>query len=203
MRRRLYRHDDTETALANFALTFAKALLVICVALFVMVSDPKPSDGIKPKVEAMMSITWPKEALADIDTWVRLPDGSTVNFTNKESGVVFLDRDDLGGTCPKTCEEIVSLRGFVPGDYILNLQVYGARNSVPVATGSVLPAPVTVHVKIIGMNPVTETLFDADVTLSRVKEERSVVRFTVANDHLGNFETNRPISIIRRTGATP
>ena len=94
MRRRWGRQqkDDTETALANFALTFAKALLVFCVIMFVMISENKKTeDGIKPKVEAMISVSWNKDAKIDVDTWMRNSEGGIIYYMNKENGVLFLD----------------------------------------------------------------------------------------------------------------
>src|SRR4051812_45725738 len=104
-RRRNHRPDGTEIALANFALTFAKALLVFCVALFLLI-DPKPSnDGVKPKAEYLISVDWMGKDNDDVDTWVRTPDGSRVSYTAREANVVYLERDDLGNNCSATTND--------------------------------------------------------------------------------------------------
>ncbi len=86
MRHRLRRpHDDTEAALANFALTFAKALLVTCVVLFLLISpETKREDGIKPKMEFMIAIEWPGELDYDVDIWIKDPDGKKLYYERRE-----------------------------------------------------------------------------------------------------------------------
>lgn len=200
IRRRRGRHDDTETALANFALTFAKAMLVLCVVLFVMIADETPrTEGIRPKIEAAVLVNWPKQAKVDVDTWVQDAEGHVVFFQNKEGGTVFLDRDDLGQDCVAACEEIVSLRGLVTGEYVINLNVYYAlteqgagRQNAP------LDEPLPVHVRVVQMNPVIATRWEGEVVLHSVKEEKHVVRFTVNAGKLDQFDTTRPTLLIKR-----
>jgi hypothetical protein len=195
------KHDDTETALANFALTFAKALLVICVIMFVMISsDEKKQDGIRPKVEAVITVDWPKDLAIDVDTWMQTSDKRIVYFANKEAGVVFLDRDDLGRVCQISCEEIVSIRGFTQGEYILNLNVFYVPPEELQSDGMTLKKPLSVHVKIMKMNPVSQILFDKDITLHYVKEEKHVVRFTATSNDFINFDSDRPTMLQKKIG---
>src|SRR4051812_7586512 len=91
--------DGREIALANFALTFAKALLVFCVVLFLLISPRQGEDGVKPKAEFLITVDWTGEGRYDVDTWMRLPSGNRVSYSNKESGSVFLERDDMGQDC--------------------------------------------------------------------------------------------------------
>lgn len=185
--------DDAATALANFALTLAKALLVCCVVLFVMIADvtPKP-DGVRPKIEAMIVINWPTEAHVDVDTWMRNAEGGIVYYGHKEAGVMFLDRDDLGDRCLTVCEEITSLRGLTSGDYVLNLNVFAAAGLSSPGPGQSVPlrAPLTVHVKIMQMNPTVVTRYERDVVLRFVKEEKPVVRFRIAAAVLDQFDSD-------------
>ena len=187
MRRFRPSHDGTEIAITNFALTFAKALLVFCVVLFILINPEQGSDGTKPKAEFLITVDWTGAGKYDVDTWLRLPDGSRVNFQNKESGIAFLERDDLGNTCDATtsggkplndCEEITVLRGVVIGEYVLALHLYSVDRSIQVAPVN----PVVVRVKIEKLNPTVTIVWQTAVTLSTVREEKSVVRFTVLRD---------------------
>lgn len=217
-------HEDAETALTNFALTFAKALLVFCVILFVMISDnQKKDDGVKPKVEAMIIVDWSKEPHIDVDSWTRNPQGGIVYFQNKEAGTVFLDRDDLGDKCITVCEEITSLRGLTAGEYVFNLNIYNvpsdqlaetneystkisSNDSMPGATQKSVPAgyllktPLVVHVRIIKLNPEVKVLFERDVIMTYLKEEHHVVSFTISDGKIEDFETDRNIMIMPRAG---
>lgn len=193
------RHDGIELALANFSLTFAKALLVFCVVLFVMISPPA-KDGTKPKAEFLITVDW--IGSYDVDTWTRLPDGTRVSFKNRESGVVFLERDDLGngcvvtgsgGTSKNVCEEIVVLRGIMPGEYILALHLYsafGSQNPGPVT-------PIVVHVKIERLNPMVDILWQNTATLDEIRQEKGLTRFTVTPDgHMVDFNVDELPSIV-------
>jgi len=167
---------DVETALANFALTFAKALLVFSVVLFMLIT-PEAKDGTKPKAEFLITVDW--LGRYDVDTWIRLPDGNRVNFQNKESGIVFLERDDLGVSCEKatahTCEEITVLRGIVPGDYVVALHLYSAEGSAsPRSITPVLP-----KIKIEKLNPTVQIVWETTATLDAVRQEKRLIRFHV------------------------
>jgi len=190
-----HKHDDTETALANFALTFAKALLVFCVVLFVMITDDKSKndDGVRPKAEVLIMVDWPSDVKTDIDTWMRNPADQIIMYQNKEAGKVFLDRDDLGDSCQDTCEETTTLREMVAGEYVLNLNVYFA-NGVP--EGEPLKHPFLVHVKIIRLNPRAVTLWEKDIKVVRSKQEAHVVRFKIEDGLIGDFDESRPTKLM-------
>ena len=183
-------------AITNFALTFAKALLVFCVVLFMLINPKQGEDGAKPKAEFLITVDWTGTGKYDVDTWMRLPNGSRVNFQNKESGVVFLERDDLGNTCDLTttggrpvnaCEEITVIRGVEPGEYVLALHLYSAFGSIAVAQVQA----VTIHVKIEKLNPTVTVVWQTITTLDTVRQERDLVRFTILRDgSINDFNTD-------------
>lgn len=187
MRRYRNRHDGTEVALANFALTFAKALLVFCVVLFLMINPHNGIDGTKPNAEYLITVDWSVAGRYDVDTWIRLPDGSIVYYNNKESAVVFLERDDLGQDCNlntnagkpvNMCEEITVIRGIATGEYELALHLYSVNGDEKPTSCP----PVTVHVKIEKLNPTITILWQTTVVLDSVRGEKPLVRFTVNSD---------------------
>jgi hypothetical protein len=192
------RNNDYADGLANFSLTFAKALLVFCVILFMLISS-KANDGVKPKAEYLITVDWVGHY--DVDTHLRLPDGSRVNFENKESGIAFLERDDLGKACEVNsstgpsdmCEEITVLRGIVPGEYVLALHLYSANGLQTAQSVS----PVVTHVKLEKLNPSVVILWQTTAQLSTVREERRLIRFTVAGDgSVPGFDADELPSIV-------
>lgn len=208
MRRRRRGHDQgVETALANFSITFAKALLVFCVPLILLISPAaKTQDGSKPKAEALISIEWSGKFGYDVDMWMRTPDGSLVWYGNKEAGGVFLERDDLGTDCNNrfgstaqtapedgfSCEEVIVLRGLAPGEYVLNVQLYAARSS---KTNEAV-GPAQVRAKIERMNPTVAELWRGVKTLNTVQQEVHFVRFTVtASGEIKGFTDQRPVML--------
>lgn len=213
-RSRRRRHDDTETALSNFALTFAKALLVFCVILFVMISpETKKSDGLKPKMEYMISVEWDGARDYDVDTWIRDPDSNTLYYGNKEVGFLNLERDDLGAlnntfeidgklvTAPYH-QELVAVRGFRPGEYVLNVHLYRAGEVKTDGAGSTRGThvePIEVTIRIEKLNPTSSTKFVGKVLLTQVGEEKHVVRFTMTEDgDLKDVSTELPVLIRER-----
>lgn len=197
------RHDaGVEAALTNFSLTFAKALLVFCVVLFLLISPKQGKDGTKPKAEYLITVDWGGSIRYDVDLWVRQPNGSTVYFANKESGVVFLERDDLGQDCAattngaksvNTCEEIVVLRGVIPGDYVVALHLYSAEGT----TAQRAVPPVTVQAKIERLNPTVEIIWQSNAVLNETREEKGLVQFTENPDgSLSDLETDQLPAII-------
>lgn len=203
--RRHRKHDDTETALANFALTFAKALLVFCVVLFVMIApDTKKDDGVKPKMEYLISMSWPGDYDYDIDIWVRDPQGRILWYANKEIGFLNLERDDMGyhnnkvlidgrEVLVKNNEELIAVRGFLPGEYVLNVHLYSAeRNYDPNAVIRAVP----VTVKIEKINPSVRMIHRSQVVLRRPREEVHVIRFTInADGSMSNFTSDLPVEL--------
>lgn len=180
LRRR--RHDDLDPfsdLLFNTLLAF-----VVLFVLALMAMNPKAKTGvIDAKAEFIITTSWPDNDPNDIDTWVEDPRGQLIWFRSREAGMMHLDRDDRGLTGDSIIvdgkqivnplnQEVVTLRGFAPGEYTVNVHYYESKNQKPV--------PVTVSV--VKVNPRAEVIFHGNVTLERLGEEATLVRFTVEPD---------------------
>ena len=207
--RRFHQHDDdTETAILNFALTFAKALLVFCVVMFVMISpEAKKNDGVKPKMEYLLSISWPGSLDYDVDTWIKDPDGKIVWYGNKNADFLNLERDDMGKSrntvvidgkpvVAENNEELVAIRGFKPGEYIVNVHLYSAERDY--TDGKPVPQfPVTL--KITKMNPDVREVWKGAVQMESVRQEVHIVRFTLHEDGtMDGFTSDLPVLLRER-----
>jgi hypothetical protein len=206
MRRR--KHDDTEIALANFSLTFAKALLVFCVILFLMINpNQKKEDGIKPKIEYMITMSWPTDLDYDVDIWIKDPDGKVLYYENKEVGFMTLERDDLGKTNNTVMvqgqeisilnnEELVSVRGFNPGEYVINAHLYSALR---ITTPQVIK-PFNVTITIQKMNPTVTIVYQGVAVIDTVRQEVHIVRFTMESDGtMKGFTSDLPVNLRETT----
>lgn len=203
--RRRHKHDDTEVALANFALTFAKALLVFCVILFVMINPAeKKTDGVKPKIEYLVTMSWPKELDYDVDIWIRDPDGNILYYDKKEVGFLNLERDDLGsknntvqlGDRTITVvinEELVSMRGFKPGEYVINAHLYSAGSS---PNERPVP-PFKVKLVIQKMNPSVTTVYQGMAEIDAVRQEVHLMRFNLSSDGTASAFSNDMPTMLR------
>ena len=150
----------------------------------VMFMNPESHKGrVDMKAEYIISVTWPDHLAEDVDLWVRDPYGEIVSYLNKDAGWLHLDRDDRGEVNDTIRingeevvypinQEVVTIRGIIPGEYIVNLYYY--RQEVP--------RPFEALVKVEKVNPSLQTLFVQKLPLSRQNEERTVLRFSLQAD---------------------
>lgn len=175
MKHRAYRTDPFIDLLFNALLGFTMLFFIAIVFL-----NPESLKGrVNLKAEYIISVTWPEDRRDDIDIWVEDPYGEVVSYLSKDAGWLHLDRDDqgdIGDTIEIDGEEvvypinqeIVTIRGIIEGEYVVNLYYYEKRD----------PDPVEAVVRIDQVNPTLTTVFVDKVTLSEQDEERTVVRFT-------------------------
>jgi len=146
---------------------------------FLLINPIAKRADIEVKAEFLITVFWPDNLEDDIDVYVEDPAGNLVWFKSREPGLMHLDRDDLGkrndevitaaGTIlfPEN-REIVTLRGIVPGEYVVNVHCY-----FKIGDDSV---PVTIQIDKI--NPYSVVLRQT-VNLSTKGEEITVTRFSV------------------------
>lgn len=175
-RRRVDELDPFSDLLFNALLAFVMLFAVAMVAM-----NPKAKTGvIDAKAEFIITVTWPDMDPNDIDTWVQDPAGNLVWFRAREGGMMHLDRDDRGlqgdtivingqQVVNPLNQEVVTIRGFAPGEYTVNLHYYETKNG----------NPVNVNVSIVKVNPRATVVFYGSVTLQRKGDEATAARFTV------------------------
>ena len=159
--------------------------LLCFVALFaialVIVSPEKESKKIDVKAEFIITASWPANMADDIDLYVEDPYGNIVYFKRQEAGLMHLDRDDLGASGDRMNtdygilehednREVVTIRGTMPGEYVVNVHAYNKRGGLPV------PVLVTVD----KINPF-RTIVSKTVMLSERGDEKTVCRFTLSS----------------------
>jgi hypothetical protein len=162
-------------ALLGFVVMFALAVLLI---------NPIARTGaVDPKAEFLITLTWPDGRAEDVDLYVADPAGNLVWFRQREAGLMHLDRDDLGQRndfvevaghriTNALNQEVVSVRGILPGEFVVNVHLYRAAGDASV--------PATVKVE--KLNPRVELVFYDTVTLIARGDERTAVRFAVGTD---------------------
>ena len=83
----------------------------------------------------VITVTWPDNVPDDVDTWIEDPKGQVAWYRNRNAGLVHLDRDDRGmlndtimingkRVANPLNQEVVAIRGIVPGEYTVNLHYY-------------------------------------------------------------------------------
>jgi len=177
--RRRSSSDPFTDLLFNALLGFTFLFLVA-----IMFMNPIAKKGIiDPKAEYIITVTWPDNNPDDIDTWIEDPNGNLVWFRNREAGLVHLDRDDRGmvndtlNINGKTIanplnQEVVTIRGVVPGEYVVNVHYYASESG----------SPVKVAVRVDKVNPALEVIYYGHYTLGAKGDEQTALRFTVNAD---------------------
>jgi hypothetical protein len=169
-----------------FSVMLFKALQVVAFLFFLalLVMNPEAKQGkIDTKAEFIVTMTWPDNHPDDIDLYVEDPLGNIVWYHTREAGFMVLDRDDRGGINNSIMvngkrimspirEESVSIRGIVAGEYTVNVQYYLATQN----------APVPVSVKVEKINPMVEVIHYDTITLDHAGQEKTAVRFRMAED---------------------
>src|SRR5262245_15219462 len=177
-----------------------KALQVIAflfvIALLAVSSDSKEGK-IDSKAEFLITMDWPDNHPDDLDLFVQDPTGNIAWYRHREAGFLTLDRDDRGGAndfimvngrkiSSPIREEIVTVRGIVPGEYTVNISHFQAT------TG----APVTATVKVPKLNPTAQVIFDDKLTVDHTGDEKTAVRFRLDTEGKVIDVQQRPKSLL-------
>ena len=174
--RRRVEQDPFTDLLFNVLIAFT--LLFFIVVIFI---HPPAKEGIiDPKAEFIITTKWQDNSPDDIDTWVEDPSGSLVWFRNPEAGFMHLDRDDRGISNDTIVvdgkeivnplnQEVVTIRSFVAGEYVVNLHYYKSNSD----------KPVNAEVRVVKVNPRLEVVFYNAIELQEAGVEKTAVRFYV------------------------
>lgn len=99
----------------------------------VMFINPDTRKGrVNLEAEYIISVTRPDHLADNIDLWVQDPIVETVSYLRKDASWLHLDRDDRGEINDTILvngeqliypinQEVVTIRGIIPGEYIVNL----------------------------------------------------------------------------------
>lgn len=176
---------------------------VFCFVVALLAFNPKArkSGDIPAKAEFMVNVSWPDNNPNDIDTWVQEPSGKVLWFRQRDAGLLHLDRDDRGAKNATVLvngrefsspirQEIVTLRGVLPGEYVVNAHYYDSKDQMPV----------DVSVTVVKVNPQAEIVFNGTQQIPAKGDERTLVRFTL--DEAGQVTdlNTRPLTIVQRVG---
>jgi len=166
-----------------FSVMLFKALQVVAFLFFLalLAITPDSKDGkIDSKAEFLITMDWPDNHPDDLDLFVQDPAGNIAWYRHREAGFMVLDRDDRGGANDFIVvngkkirspirEEIITIRGFLAGEYTVNVNHFQATTGLPVA----------VNVKVQKLNPVAQVVHDNVLSVDHTGDEKTAVRFTL------------------------
>ena len=131
------RRDHIGVAFTDLLFNALLGFVVMFILAFLLINPVAKSGAVDPKAEFLITLTWPDGREEDLDLYVEDPTGELVWFRQREAGLMHLDRDDLGQrndmiqiagryVINPLNQEVVSIRGIVPGEYVVNLHLYRA-----------------------------------------------------------------------------
>lgn len=180
---------------------YLDALFILLLALLILMMPKQPvqTSPIDEKAEFLVELTWDDEAVSDIDLWFRGPDGAVVYYSNKQAGLWSLDRDDLGDrndtqtnpdgtvTVIKVNREVLTMRGWVPGRYTVNVFSFSFRDE----------APITATVRLVRLNPFVEE-FERQLVFETKGQELTVASFTLDDEGRVSDLSYEPVVLTRK-----
>ena len=184
MKKRYSSFDPFTDLLFNILLGFT--FLFFITMLFI---NPITKLGnVNMKAEYIITVDWKDSLPDDIDLWVKDPNGEIVSYLKKDAGWLHLDRDDRGVVNDKIIidgkeviypinREVVTLRGIIPGEYIVNLYLYDHKSNSPVEAKIIIEK----------VNPSLRLVFVGDVILNNEDTELTITKFRL--DSEGNFKS--------------
>jgi len=155
------------------------------IVAFLLIVPEKKDAAINTQAEYVITLTWEDESHDDVDTWLQDPTEGVLSYIHKEVNLMHLDRDDLGNKKDmielpdgstieyKHNQEITTIRGFIPGEWILNIHMYKKRDK----------KSVKVKIKVEKLNPY-KLVYANKYDMKTQWEEITVLRFTM--DGLGD-----------------
>ena len=149
---------------------------------FILINPSKKNKNVDAKAEFIITVIWPSEMDDDVDTYVEDPEGNLIAFNRREQGLMHLDRDDTGLSFDtistsfgiveyKENREMVTIRGYVPGEYVVNVHMYTKREDKE--------TPVTIILEKI--NPY-KVVTGRNIVLKLRGDEKTAFRFTVDDE---------------------
>lgn len=131
-----------------------------------------------PRIETLgiyvVRVTWPEGLDDDVDLYVQDPEGNTVFYASNQSGLMHLERDDLGdandqGLGGVVNQERVIIRGTLEGEYTVNVHMY-SKNS---------PDAVPVKVELYRLRGDDKVVLDEEIILRFQGDEQTAFRFSL------------------------
>jgi len=185
---------------------------------FLLIKPEAKKKDFDRNAEFVVVLEWDKEAKGDIDLYVEDPLGANCSFRQTVANFMHLDKDDLGSandtvvnadgsvSTVKINREVITIRGIIAGEYIINAHYYSERdysnidNRVEMGTSArkKKSKEVTVKVELHKVNPYT-ILWVGEKNFRGKGQEETFVRFRLDKDG----EVLSPFTFEKKDFVTP
>ena len=165
---------------------------------FLLIKPEAKKENFDRKAEFVVIMEWDKEATGDIDLYVQDPTGAQCSFRLPVVNFMHLDKDDLGASndtvinadgsssTVRINREVITIRGIVEGEYIINAHYYSKRLWAEIINGETRKSnkvreDTTVKIELHKVNPYT-VLWAGEKTFVDRGQEETFLRFRVVGD---------------------
>jgi len=184
--------------LFNILIGFAFLFIIA----FILIKPEAKKKDFERKAEFIIILEWDSTAPDDFDLYVEDPKKGVVHYRKVRVNYMHLDKDDLGkyndtvynadGTSStvKINREVVTIRGIIPGEYIVNAHYYSDYNTLKSST---LPTKdnipkkdlSVVTVEVHKVNPYS-IIWAGEHVYDKRGTEHTFVRFSITKEGLVN-----------------
>jgi hypothetical protein len=196
----LYGSDDgTFVPFTDMLFNVVLGLTFMVFIAFALINPTAKTGAVDMKAELLITMNWPDNNPTDMDIYVRDPADNIVWYHSREAGLMHLDHDDRGSSRERITvngrtiqnplnQEIVTIRGIVPGEYVVNAQEFLAPTT----------EKVPVSVKVEKLNPTASVVFYGTYDFDHKGQEETFVRFTLDTEgKVSDVNTERPTSLVK------
>jgi hypothetical protein len=197
--------DGTFVPFTDILFNILLGLVFMVFTAFSLINPTAKTGIVDLKAELLITVTWPDNDPNDMDLYVEDSAGNIVWYHSKEAGLMHLDRDDRGNYRDTITvngkqiqnplnQETVTIRGIVPGEYVVNVNEFVAST----------PDKVPVSVKVEKLNPVATVIYYGTIEFDHKGQEETFVRFTLdADGQVSDVNTKSKslVRAVRRPGA--
>ena len=179
--------------LFNILVGFAFLFIVA----FLLIKPEAKKQDFERKAEFVVVMEWDKSAHGDIDLYVQDPTGAQCSFRLPVANFMHLDKDDLGASndtvvnadgsssTVKINREVITIRGIIKGEYIINAHYYSKRLWAEIINGETRRTKqrgdTTVKIELHKVNPYT-VLWAGEKTFVDRGQEETFLRFRLDGD---------------------
>lgn len=186
--------------LFNILIGFAFLFIIA----FILIKPESKKKDFERRAEFIIILEWDGSAPDDFDLYVEDPIKGMVHFRNPRVNYMHLDKDDLGErndtvynadgsiTTVKINREVVTIRGIIPGEYIVNAHYYSDYNTlnsshVTMDRAGPTKDSIIVKIEVHKVNPYN-IIWAGEHVYDRRGAEHTFVRFSLNKE--GNINSN-------------
>ena len=157
---------------------------------FLLIKPEAKKEDFERRAEFVVVMEWDNDATGDIDLYVEDPTNKQVSFRYHNHNYMHLDKDDLGAmndtvvnadgsiSTVKINREVVTIRGIIKGEYVVNGHYYSLRSYDKINP----PKPnITVRVELHKVNPYS-ILWVGEKQFNHRGQEETFLRFRLDED---------------------